>query len=170
MNWERFKNFLKGETGATAVEFGLVAAPLFAFLYAILSLALLFLSQEVLQSAVTQTGRLIMTGQVQNANMSAGQFQQQVCANAPIFNCSDIYVNVETFSSFSGMSMLDPLNEGVFDEDAMSYVPGGRGDIVLVQAFYQVPAFVGPVGFNLSNMDGNKRLIVAAAVFRNEPY
>jgi hypothetical protein len=39
-----------------------------------------------------------------------------------------------------------------------------------VRLFYQWPVFVSLLGSDLSNMGGNKHLIVATAAFRNEPY
>jgi hypothetical protein len=36
--------------------------------------------------------------------------------------------------------------------------------------FYQWPLFVTGLGFNIANLSGNKRLLVATAAFKNEPY
>ena len=38
-----------------------------------------------------------------------------------------------------------------------------------MQVMYQWPVFLGPLGFNLSNLPNNKRLLMATAVFRIEP-
>ena len=40
----------------------------------------------------------------------------------------------------------------------------------MVRLFYQWPVYVSLLGFNLPNMIGGKRLLVATAAFRNEPY
>ena len=162
--------FLRNRSGATAVEFALVALPFFALIYAILETGLVFFAQEVLQTAVTQASRSIMTGQAQTQNISATTFQQSVCTQATsLFTCGNVYVNVQKFSSFTSATMLNPLNNGNFNT-AMNYNTGGPGDIVVVQVFYQWPVFLGPLGFNLTNMNGNYRLLQATAVFRNEPY
>lgn len=166
--WRRFQSH---EGGATAVEFGLVALPFFALLYAILVTGLVFFAEEVLQTATTDASRLIMTGQAQSENLNAAQFQKYVCSRVvALFKCSGIYVNVQTFKSFSSMSMLNPLQNGNFNAGAMNYDTGGPGDIVLIQVFYQWPEYIGPLGYNLTNMNGNYRLLQATAVFRNEPY
>ena len=47
---------------------------------------------------------------------------------------------------------------------------GGPGDIVVVRLFYQWPLVVTGLGWNPSNINGNKRLLSATAAFRNEPY
>ncbi|MGD0864096.1 MAG: TadE/TadG family type IV pilus assembly protein [Rhizomicrobium sp.] len=165
------QRLLQRQDGNAAVEFALVAAPFFALLFAILETALVFFAQQVLQSATTEASRLIMTGQAQSGSTTAAEFQQAVCADAgALFNCADIYVNVQTFSSFSSVSQLNPLSGGNFNSGSMNYSIGTQGDIELVQVFYQWPVYTAPLGFSLSNMNGNSRLLVATAVFRNEPY
>ena len=165
------RELVRSKKGTAAVEFAMVAAPFLALLVAILETALVFFAQQMLQTATTESGRLIMTGQAQTQGMSAAQFQKEVCANAAVlFTCSNIYVNVQTFSSFSSMSDLNPLKNGNFTSSSMNYSLGTAGDIGLVQVFYQWPVLTAPLGFSLSNMNGNSRLLVATAVFRNEPY
>lgn len=167
----RLRALWRSERGATAVEFAMVIAPFVALLIAILETALVFFAQQVLQTATTQASRLIMTGQAQTSAMTASQFQQAVCAKAvALFSCSGIYVNVQKFSSFSTVSQTNPVVNGNFNSAAMSFNPGVAGDIVLVQVFYQWPVVTGPLGFNLSNLNGNQRMLVGTAVFRNEPY
>lgn len=161
---------LRDSKGATAVEFAFVAAPFFGLVYAIFETGLVFFSQQALQTATNQAARLIMTGQAQAQNMTAAQFQQQVCANASsMFNCANMYVNIQTFSSFSSVSQLNPVQNGSFNSASLSYNIGTAGDIELVQVFYQWPVFTGPLGLNLSTMNGNIHLLVATAAFRNEP-
>ncbi|MGH7102155.1 MAG: TadE/TadG family type IV pilus assembly protein [Acetobacteraceae bacterium] len=165
------RRLLRCERSSTAIEFALIALPLFALLIAILETGLVFLSQQVLQTATTETARLIMTGQAQLNSLTASQFQADVCNSATsVLSCADIAVNVQTFSSFDSMTMLNPLQNGNFNQADMNYDIGGPGDIVLVQVFYQMPVMDGPLGFSLSNMAGDNRLLEATAVFRNEPY
>ena len=169
--FSRIGNFAACRRGATAVEFALVATPFIAILIAILQTALVFLAQQALQTATTQAARLILTGQAQTQNLTATQFKQDVCNYAAaLFTCSGIYVNVQTFTSFSGMTQMSPLQSGNFNSSSMNYTMGGAGDIILLQVFYQWPVVLGPLGFNLTNMNGNSRLLVGTAVFRNEPY
>ena len=163
--------FVRARKAATAVEFAIVAAPFVALLVAILQIAVVLFAQQVLQTATEQAGRLIMTGQAQNAGMSSSQFQQEVCDHATaLFNCSGLYVNVQTFTSFSSVSMTNPVSNGVLNSSLLQYSPGGDGDIVVVQTFYEWPLVLGPLGFNLSNMNGNALLLVGTAAFRNEPF
>jgi Flp pilus assembly protein TadG len=167
----RLLRALRDDRGGTAVEFALVATPCVALLIAVMETVLVILAQQTLQTATTDTARLIMTGQAQTQGLTASQFQSKVCqAASSLFSCSGIYVNVQKFSSFSSITTTTPLTNGNFNSAAMGYTTGGPGDIVLVQVFYQWPVVLGPLGFNLTNMNGNYRLLVGTAVFRNEPY
>ena len=78
---------------------------------------------------------------------------------------------MKTFTSFAGVNMPSPDRRATaISVNNFSYQPGGPGDIVVVRLFYQWPVYVSLLGFNLSNMTGGKRLLVATAAFRNEPY
>lgn len=161
----------RSDSGATALEFGFIALPFFALLVAIFETGTMFIAQEVLQTATTRSARLIMTGQAQRTSMTAAQFQQAVCAQASVLlTCSGVYVDVHKFSSFSSVSRVYPVQNGVLKPNLVGYSTGGSGDIVLVQTFYQWPTIFGPLQFNLSNLSNGSRLLIATAVFRNEPY
>lgn len=157
--------------GAAAVEFALVALPYFALIFAIIQSGLIFFTQEVLQNATQQTARLIMTGQAQTSGMTAQQFLQDVCTDGnPLLTCANLNVNVQTFPSFSAITQVNPVVNGSFNTSNLAYSLGGPGDIVLVQVFYQLPVFAGPLNLSFATVNGSQRLLQATAVFRNEPY
>jgi Flp pilus assembly protein TadG len=160
--------FAQRQGGAAAVEFALVATPFLALTFAILETGMVFLAGQTLQTTVALSGRQILTGKAQTQGLSAAQFQQVVCGNlSSLFNCASVYVNVQTYASFGSVSMLNPVQNGSFNANSMNFNPGGPGDVVVVQLFYQWPIIV-PVP-SLANLGGN-RLLVATAAFRNEPY
>lgn len=161
--------FALRQGGAAAVEFALVAAPFLGLTFAILESCMVLLAGQTLQTAVAQAARQILTGQAQTQGLSQAQFQQEVCTYvSSLFNCGSVYVNVQTYASFGSVSMLNPVQNGTFNSNSMNYSPGGPGDIVVVQLFYQWPIIV-PVP-SLANLNGGSRLLVATAAFRNEPY
>jgi Flp pilus assembly protein TadG len=165
------RRFVRQQDGAAAVEFALVALPFLALTFAILETALVFFAGQTLETAVTDSGRLIMTGQAQTAGYSKDDFKNQVCAHIyGLFDCANgIYVDVKTYTSFAAISNPPPITDGEFDSSKLNYTPGGVGDIVVVTIYYQWPIYVSLLGNNLANL-GNKRLLVATSVFRNEPY
>ncbi len=69
------------------------------------------------------------------------------------------------------MVIGNPIDaKGNFDPTILGYSPGGPGDIVVVQLFYQWPLFVTGLGYNIANLSNNQRLLIATAAFQNEPY
>ena len=53
------RRFARNQDGAAAVEFGLVAAPFLALLFAILETALVFLASEVLETATADAAHAL---------------------------------------------------------------------------------------------------------------
>ncbi|WP_063684419.1 TadE/TadG family type IV pilus assembly protein [Bradyrhizobium stylosanthis] len=169
----RFAAFARDSKGATAVEFALVAAPFLALIIALIQTFLVFFAQELLESVVRQSARLVMTGQVQSAQMNQAAFKQKVCDQITIFfNCSGMMVDLQVATSWS------TANTGVptlaFDAsgnvtNTWQFSPGDAGDIVILRVMYVWPVVLGPLGFNLSNLSNGNRLIMASAAFQNEP-
>jgi len=166
--------FVQRQDGSVAVEFGLILLPFLALVFGIMETALVFFADQTLETAVADSARLIMTGQAQTQNLTAATFKNAVCARIyGLFNCANgVYVNVQTYSNFGSISYSPPLDtNGNLVTSNFVYQPGGPGDIVVVQLFYQWPIYVSLMNLSkLSNMTGNSRLLVATAAFRNEPY
>jgi Flp pilus assembly protein TadG len=154
------------------VEFGLLAAPFLATLFAILQTGFVFFAGQTLETAAATSARLIYTGQAQLNGWSAAQFKAQVCNQIhAIFNCSSgVYVDVETYPTFSAVNTGLPVSNGTFNSSSLGYNPGGPGSIVMLRLYYQYPVYVSLLGFSLSNLTGGYNLLAATAVFKNEPY
>jgi Flp pilus assembly protein TadG len=166
------RRFARQQDGAAAVEFGLVVAPFLALVFAIMETSLIFFSSQALETAVSDSARLILTGQAQSQGFDQAAFKTAVCGKIyGLFDCQNgIYIDVKKFSSFGSVTMPSPLDANGNLVNNFGYDPGGPGDIVVVRVFYQWPVYVSLLGFNLQNMAGGKRLLVATAAFRNEPY
>ena len=165
------RRFVRHQDGSSAVEFSLVALPFLALLFAIIETAMVFFAGQTLEAAAADSARLIMTGQAQTKNFSASDFKTQVCNRIyGLFDCANgVYVDVKTYSSFSAVTAT-PVTASNFNTGNMSYSPGTVGDIVVVSLYYQWPIIVPNLGNDLSNLNGNKRLLAATSVFRVEPY
>ena len=160
--------------GAVAVEFGLILAPFIAMLFAMLQTTLVFFAGRVLDTAVEQSARLILTGQAQDQGMTQTAFANAVCGKIyALFNCSNLMIDVETVSSFSNANTSTPgltFNQQGQVTNTWQYQPGSPNQIVVVRVMYQWPVFGGPLAFNLSNLPNGNRLLMSAAAFKNEPY
>ena len=161
------------QDGAAAVEFALVAAPFLALVFAIMETAIVFFAGQALETAVADSSRLIMTGQAQTPGLRRRPRSRTRCAprsTACSIAQNGVYVDVKKFTSFAASPCRNPVDANGNFQNNFTYQPGGPGDIVVVRLFYQWPVYVSLLGFNLPNMTGGKRLLVATAAFRNEPY
>ena len=166
--------FLPARDGATAVEFALIAPVFIAVLFAILEVAFFLIAQQTLQTAATTAGRLIMTGQAQNSAMTQSQFAAAVCPMVTaIISCSNLMINVQSYSSFTGASASAPTltyNAQGQVTNNWSYNPGVAGNVTVVQLIYQAPVVNGPLGFTLANLTNGTALMMGVTAFRVEPY
>lgn len=119
------KNLWKNRAGAAALEFAIVGPAFIAFLLAIMYTMLIYLAQQMLETAAEGAGRLLLTGFAQttqqangNVGMSATQFKNAICNGAsgvnpsgqavstpallpPMLSCSRLTVNVKTATSYN---------------------------------------------------------------------
>ena len=162
------------QRGATAVEFALIAPAFLALLIAIFETTIFLFAQATLQNAAVQAGRLIMTGQVQNGNVTQSQFAADVCPMVQaIFTCSKLMIDVQNYSSFSGASTGTPTltyNPDGSVANSWAYSPGSPGDIMVVKLIYQWPVVGGPLGFTLSKLANGTAEMMGVTAFRIEPY
>lgn len=149
-----------------------MALPFIALTFAIIETAIVFFAGQTLEAAVTNSSRLILTGQAQTQNLTASTFKTQVCAQlTSLFDCAGgIYVDVKTYTTFASASTATPVTNGTLDTSGMTYSPGGPSSIVIMRLYYQWPIYVSLLNSGISDLNGNKRLLVATVAFRNEPY
>ena len=171
-NLRGLHQFGRDASGASAVEFALVALPLFYLLFAILEVGIVFFANYTLENAVDQGARMLRTGQAQNQKFDAGMFKTEVCKHitAPL-SCGNLKLDVRRFTNFSSADLTQPLDAKGELKPNFSYDPGLGGDVVVVRAFYplDLPALL-PAAISMANMAGGNRLVIATIAFRNEPF
>jgi Flp pilus assembly protein TadG len=180
------KSFGKDESGATAVEFGMLAAPFIAMVLAILQTSASLLMSQGLDTAVQEAGRMVMTGQVHDSGgvSSAVDFRNRYICNPPAPNvrtlpnfidCDKLVVDIRKANQFgNAVPAFDTANPG-------SCI-GGAGDVMIVRVMYHAPVFAPFVALNgfvadgtitagQVNVNGEMRYaLTAATAFRNEPF
>ena len=104
------RRFRRNRRGSAAVEFALVAPVFFALLFAIIETAIMFFASQVLETMTANASRLIMTGHgAEQRHVALADFKQKVCSQIPaLFNCANIYVDVQTVPTFSNVSLQQP--------------------------------------------------------------
>jgi Flp pilus assembly protein TadG len=166
------RRLVRREDGAVAIEFSLVAMPFFALVFAILETSVVFFAGQVLETAVGDSSRLILTGQAQKSGMDVTAFRTAICNKTfGLFDCSSgIKIDVRTAASFASADTSKPLDQNGNISNNLTYDPGVQGDVVIVRVMYQWPIWVQLMGLNLADMPGGTRLLMATVAFRNEPY
>lgn len=170
----RLARLRRDESGATAVEFAIIATPFIALIAAIIETSLTFLAGQMLDTATNDAARLIRTGQAQAQSLDSTKFKNEICKRLyGLVDCAGISIDARVLTSFSGFSSGNPSpfdGSGNFDASKLSFNPGGANDIVVVRAYYQFPIVVNKLIPSLANLPNGKRLLTGVAAFRNEPF
>ncbi|MEJ5978173.1 TadE/TadG family type IV pilus assembly protein [Novosphingobium sp. PS1R-30] len=168
-----FRQLLRDTKGTSVLEFAFIAPMLMAMLVSILQTALLYLAQDGLETAAEASGRLLMTGQSQQASWNAATFKNETCkALPPYLKCDGLMIDVQTVNSYSGATMTPPTltyNNGNVS-NSFTFSPGTGGAIVVVRLMYLWPVMPAPQGFSLANEPGSKRRLMATSVLKSETW
>ncbi len=164
---------LRGDRGATMVEFALILIPFFVILFGIFEVGFVFWGTFELENATADAARQIRTGQIRASGGEAA-FRTIVCNRVVLLSrCNtDLRLDVRSFNSFAELQNSPPApleNNGEL-KDSMTFSPGGPRSIVLVSTFYQWPLINALSSYSIANMAGGDRLLQASAAFRNEPF
>ncbi|AKR57874.1 pilus assembly protein [Devosia sp. H5989] len=169
--WAR--RFVRDQRGATLIEFGILAPVFFVLIGATLETGIVFLANEVLDSAVQDSTRKILTGEAQNQSLSAEGFRALICQDLyGLFDCNQLRIKVDVISDFKSAAIEPPIdpNDPTQWKIQSTYNPGQASEIVRVQAYYKWPTIMNFAGFNLATYSDGTRLLGAVRVFKNEPF
>jgi pilus assembly protein Flp/PilA len=180
------KRFGRAQDGVAAIEFALVGLPFFLMMFAIIELAMLFLSTSVLEEAVSQASRTLLTGEshgIYGAGAGAlphgagdptEAFRREVCANVlALFDCrANLHVDVKSYDNAGAASgnTGSPVSGGALNTDSFGYQQPQAEKIVVVRAVLEYPVFVNAWNPGLANLTNGNRAILASTTFRAEPY
>jgi Flp pilus assembly protein TadG len=171
---EMLRRFRRNRHGSAAVEFAIVAPMFFALVFAIIETSMVFFAGQYLETGVQDTGRLLLTSQVQASGMTQAAFKQNLCDRvAVLFSCSGIDIDVQSYAAGTPITITDPIDSsGNYVSGNFVYkVPAlNSTDTVVFRAFYQWPLFVTQLGYNIANIGrgstSSKRLLAATGAFR----
>jgi Flp pilus assembly protein TadG len=169
----RGRKLLRDQRGTTAIEFGILAIPFFVIVGAILETAVVFLASQILDSAVQDASRLILTGQAQNASYTLDDFKGAVCDHLyGMFNCDNLQIRVNTVTDFASATTTPPIDPSDPTQWKLvpAFQPGTGSSIVMVQVYYKWPTILNFAGLDLASYSDGTRLLGAVRVFENEPF
>jgi Flp pilus assembly protein TadG len=160
---------LRDTRGVAAVEFALLATPLFVLLIGIVEVSLMYFTSSVMEGATKEVARQIRTGQIQETGDPVATFQSNLCdALFNVIDCSEVIFNVQTFDSFGDVSMTIEVDE---DGEVVNtgFNPGGAGEITVVRTIYRWE-FITPLISEMMPSGLGGHMLVSTVAFQNEPY
>jgi Flp pilus assembly protein TadG len=166
------RRFRRARTGATAVEFAIIAAPFFLLLMGILELALVFLVSTTLEHATHEAARQLRTGEFQMADKTTDdEFEDLVCARlAWIGDSCKAQLNIDSRAYGTISAMLTDQAAKPYDPEDTCFEAGGPGQVVLVRSSMKWKIFTPLLRPSMgASGDGTKYLRTTTA-FRNEPF
>jgi Flp pilus assembly protein TadG len=185
--------FTRDQRGATAVEFALIALPLFFLLFAILELGLIFVLNLNLSNAAASLGRELKLGEViapgasvttsNGTQLDLSDFKTAICNKiglVPSATCmNQLQVDVRTLSSFQNQTPPNPISGGTFSTSGLCYYSGPASSVVEFRAYYLWPIVTPILLSSLVNVtsvatgsgtsSGAWFAVSATEVFKNEP-
>ena len=167
-----FLRFLRAGEGATAIEFGIVMMPFMLLLFAIIETVMMLWTNAVLEEAVSEVSRTLLTGQSQAlyAGANAANFRTNICNYAPGFiDCDRLSVDVKTYSNFLDASTGSSF-AGVIDTSSFAYRQPQPGNIVVVRGVLKYRAFLSQWSDAFAETKDGAPALVTATVFQTEPY
>jgi Flp pilus assembly protein TadG len=168
------RRFSRETKGSTAIEFGLLAVPFIALMFAVLESSLAFGTQQLLANATDRISRDVRTGRLRVADLNGSKLKNLVCARISLMaptGCPDLIVDLKTYANFAAVPSTIPLTgSGDIDASGFAVNPGPAGSVNHMRVFYRFPVLTDFMRKHMSNMPGNKTLLLATATWRNEPF
>jgi len=171
-------NFVRSESGVSAIEFTFVAPLIFLVMGITLETGFMVFAESNLQAAVEDAARTIRTGNAQLGGVSSATFKQNVCADiAYVANCSSITVYVRSEPDFATLKANLPslLTIGPSTDPKVTqpscFKPGAPSNPAIVIATYDWYFVTFGMSAAFGNVAGNKaRRLVGMTLFQNQPY
>ena len=171
-----FRRFSRDRSGATAVELALLSFPFFFMLMMIVETAMIFWTRQVLQEALGQASRTILTGESRTLYpgppaAQATAFRAAICARMRMSSdCTTrLIVDVQPQSTFTG-APGSMVSGGAIDETQYAMRPVQPSEIVIIRAAYKAPVFVAGYFGSLSRLTTGENVLESVLAFRAEPF
>ncbi len=166
------QRFLKDKSGVAAIEFAILALPLFMLIFGIIEVSAMFFVDTALDASVHKNARFIKTGRAAEMKMSLATFKAKICGDMVyMLNCQSkllVSANVITdVSTVGGMVPIDSKGNVTITE---SFNIGYGSDYVLVQAFLPWPQVTKLYSLSSRTLSDGSYLLGASTLFRNEPF
>ena len=165
--------FITDERGVTGIEFAFVALPIAIMLIGMAEMSLMFAAGSALHGATEVAARQIRTGAVQTSGDPQQTFDNLLCEHVDTYiSCEELMYEVIDMpdGSFSTASNYQPDFDEEGELQAVGFSPGVENDVVLIRVAYRYPIKTPLFQPLLSDLPGNRKLLMTTVVLQNEPY
>ncbi|WEX73883.1 pilus assembly protein [Sinorhizobium numidicum] len=166
------RRLLRDRTGVAAIEFALLALPLFILIFGILEVAAMFFIDSALDASVHKASRLIRTGQAAKGKMGLAQFKTEICGNLLyLLDCREnLLVAASTLTDASSSGAMRAIGSSGTVSINENFDIGHGSDYVIVQAFLPWSPIVSLYSLSSHTLADGSYLLGASVLFRNEPF
>lgn len=174
-----FGRFMADRSGATAIEFTMLAIPFCLLVFAILESCISFAAQQVVSNATDEVARQFRTGQLRpnpgNPTLLASKVRIMICDQLEIMvakGCPGLAVDLRQFSTFADATKIKAklTADGDLDTTGFGIDPGTSKSKNILRVFYKWPVITDFMRASMSNLKGGKILHSGTAIWQNEPF
>lgn len=168
--------FIRSRDGSVAIEFGALAIPFAALVFAILESCISFAGQQLLANTTDDIARKLRTGQLRAADVNEGGLRTLICDQMKIIvssDCPGLVFDLRKVDSFDEASKLGiSLNAAKDDIDASGFgvTPGPAMSKNVLRVYYKWPVMTDLIRKSVSNLKDNKTLLFSMSTWQNEPF
>ena len=168
----------RDDRGATAVEFAIVIAPFFMFIFCLVGCAFYFFMTNSIEKGLDQAARLVRTGQAVTAKMTVEQFRNTICSGAGSWvDCNKLKVYAAASTGWNDKpTLINCLNDNsnqdklMVPTDLIAKHTGTASQVVFVTTCYKWNFTKILPFFKIGNAPDGSTMLQAATAFRSEPY
>jgi Flp pilus assembly protein TadG len=162
------RKLAKDERGVYSIEFALIIIPLFAMVFAIIELGIIFLTNNMLDVGASKAARLVRTGNAPTSTV----FMKAITDNsAGLIKASKLTAEVINFKDLNDFDSKYKKSPALNPDGSTpsSFNAGGSEEIMLVRVYYSYEPFITGIIPSSTSANGS-RILMTSFVFRNEPY
>ena len=175
-----FERFARDQSGATAIEFTMLAIPFSLLVFAILESCISFAGQQVMANITDDVARQLRTGQIKagDATFTQAELKRMICDQLEIMvakDCPGLHVDLRKFDTFEQaaalrIKYLGSGDDRTLDPSNFTFTPGLSTSKNVLRVFYEWPVITDFMRASMSNLKDGKALHFATVTWQNEPF
>jgi Flp pilus assembly protein TadG len=173
--------FAKDRSGATAIEFTILAMPFSLLVFAILESCISFAGQQVMSNVADDIARQLRTGQIKSSDptFTKDKLREMICEKLEVMvanDCPGLNVDLRSFDTFEQAAALKIDYLGSTKKDRtlapsnFTFDPGPSLSKNVLRVFYEWPVITDFMRASMSNLKDGKTLHFATVTWQNEPF